>query len=168
MDARTIRRILSSQPGFWGCFARDNLPSFEGRKPKRVIRDACKREGAKYVSLVCNTDRLSGTGIHWVAIMISKNGYCYLFNSLGGLPEKSEEILQFCNQFEKCFYNKNGHQKENEITCGAFAAYCISEINKKGTTFARIVGNFESKIANDDGFVRDWLLREHNVRLPPV
>ena len=75
MDARTIRRILSSQPGFWGCFARDNLPTFEGRNPRAVIRKTCQREGAKYVSLVCNTDVLTGTGIHWVAIMIDRKGY---------------------------------------------------------------------------------------------
>lgn len=165
MDSRTIKRILASQPGFWGCFAKDNLPTFEGMSVKSVIRSACKMGGSKYVSLVCNTDKLSGKGIHWVAIMISADGRCFLFNSLGGLPSEAPEIITFCSQFETCFYNKNGHQKQDEITCGAFACYFVCQMNRPGVTFRKVVDRFENKIANDDNFVRDWLLKEHNVTL---
>lgn len=169
MDSRTIRRILANQPGFWGCFARDNLPTFEGRVARDVIRASSKASGAKYISLICNTDRLSGTGIHWVAIMISGDGQrCYLFNSLGGLPHEAPEIVAFCSQFDKCFYNEAGHQRQDEITCGAYACYCVVEMNRKQTSFRKIAHSFEKKIANDDKFVRDWLKGEFGVTLPEV
>lgn len=168
MDGLTIKRLLSRQPCFWGCFARDTLPTFEGKNPKLIVRRACKRGGAKYVSLVCNTDRHTGKGIHWVAILISSDGKtCYLFNSLGGFPADAPEIASFCSQFEQCFYNVKGHQKRNEITCGIYAMYFVTEMNRRGRTFAKLVEAFERKISNDDAFVRSWLEREHGMSLPP-
>ena len=160
MDSRAIKLALFSTPGFMGVYSRDTLPILD----RNFVKSYCKRENARYLSLVVNTDFLRGKGIHWVCILVNKSGrIAYYFDSLGGMPQ-IPEIVSFCSQFDTCYYNKYGHQRERSRCCGAYACFAIRKMNENWT-FRKVVYLFEELIENDDEYVTSWLSREHGIEL---
>lgn len=111
MDGTTIDAIMRGDkhtaPLFLGVYAADTLP--------RVLHS--------YPSmLIANTDCISKSGSHWIAVFIDENGNGEFFDSYG-MPPIIKEHRQFLNRLcKKWKYNVKKLQAYNSSVCGE---YCL-------------------------------------------
>jgi hypothetical protein len=86
--------------------------------PKKVKKDSF---------LICNTDKSSGLGKHWICFLRTSQNYVECFDSLGVNEEKKKLLSDYC-KFQNIFkikYNENQFQDNNSSTCGLFVIYFI-------------------------------------------
>ena len=82
-------------------------------------------------ALICNTDKSSEPGTHWVAIFAPKFGEIEYFDSFGMKPLNSE-IIEFINLNGISYkYNKKQIQSNKSKTCGKFGVIFIYYRSKK-------------------------------------
>ena len=113
MNTQEIIKVLSSEPNFVGCFARDKLP----KKTKRPA------------GLVINTDKAAESGSHWVAYYISGEGRSEYFDPLGE-PVPRNDILKFVkrnsgNAWMNTVYNNTSFQSDDSTKCGQFCIFYL-------------------------------------------
>lgn len=103
--ALILKSVKSTKNVFLGVFACDDLPTNISRTP---------------AILICNTQPLTKSGEHWIAIYISKKRYGEYFDSFG-LPPQNEFFIIFlrknCVNYK---YNKVMIQSLFSNFCGQF------------------------------------------------
>lgn len=151
MESIEISALLNHIPNFFGVYPSDCLP---------LIDDKLDTFG-----LIVNTDSSEKKGTHWLVIVV-QNRICHYFDSFGGLPTV-KNIRTFCEQFYCCHFNREKHQKIDEITCGAYCIFVVNEMLFKKKSFRSVVSTFH-RIKRDDIYVRKYLARNFSFHLPSL
>ena len=142
MDTQQINSILFND--------RFTKKYFIGTFPCDVLPDKVP----PVFALVVNTDKSTGSGLHWQSIF-GRNGSIFFFDSYGQKPEG--DVLEFCSRFPRVYYNAMSHQRLDEITCGIYAIHHIY-LQSRGKSFKSIVDIFV-RTEEDDKYLRAWISR---------
>lgn len=150
MNNLQMSNILSSDPVtqtmFLGTFASDQLPI---KLPKRF-------------ALIANTEKLSVSEGHWVAIFSRSSSVVYYFDSFGDPPRR--EIRRWLLQhFPLIAYNSRKQQHVDSVTCGGYGIFVLRELCS-GKSFERVVRHFVS-IKDDDRFIENFLRSRYRFHL---
>jgi len=140
MDTRQIERFLEAdtvcREVFQGVFSADTLPN----RPRL---------------LVCNTDKSTKPGEHWIAIHVDADGRGEYFDSFGRAPNKHFDA--YMN--EHCTirtFNRKQLQSIISTFCGYYCCmYCMLRCRR--TDMTRIVGMFTSDTAFNDTIVHSFV-----------
>ena len=107
---QSLSQIFLTKKHFLGVFPIDMIPRKKLKRP---------------FSLICNIDKSSEPGSHWVAIFAPKYGKIEYFDSFGFKP-MNNEIVEFINHNGmKFIYNKLQIQSNKSKTCGKFCVIFI-------------------------------------------
>jgi hypothetical protein len=113
MNSEQIESALSGRcrGQFLGVYAKDTLPS---RLPAQ-----------RPILLVCNTDKKSRPGTHWVSIFVDKDGKGEYFDSFGRAP--GVIFARFLNRNCRVWvYNERQLQSVASYFCGQYCIfYCL-------------------------------------------
>lgn len=141
MWSTEIENILQTSKNFLGCFAMDELPYFPQRLP---------------ASLIVNTDISTGTGVHWLALVM-EGDECFYFDSFG-LPILEENLLKFLEpHYNVVTYSDVCVQHIDSNKCGEFCILFIKFVNSK-STYEKFLSQFNLfKIAENDDIVEEWM-----------
>ena len=104
------------RPIFRGVFSRDTLPSVVTEYPSVYV---------------VNTDLSSGSGEHWIAIVLENEYQGLFFDSFGRTPEEcGREFTRFLNLHVKQYdYFKYQIQSNDSVYCGYFVlAFIVSHV----------------------------------------
>ena len=142
------RRHWHTGPYFRGVFASDTLP------PARLIR--CN-------FLIVNTDVSSGSGKHWVLIVINKPGTAYeWFDSLGKSPmDYSATLHDYMTQqgSQPFIMNSKRIQSASSEHCGYFCLY-VADKRCSGELLDTVMNDFSSdagQLDNNDALVENYV-----------
>ena len=141
MWSTEIENILQTSKNFLGCFAMDELPYFPQRLP---------------ASLIVNTDISTGTGVHWLALVM-EGDECFYFDSFG-LPILEENLLKFLEpHYNVVTYSDVCVQHIDSNKCGEFCILFIKFVNSK-STYEKFLSQFNLfKIAENDDIIEEWM-----------
>ena len=141
MWSTEIENILQTSKNFLGCFAMDELPHFPWRLP---------------ASLIVNTDISTGTGVHWIALVMEGNE-CFYFDSFG-LPILEENLIDYLDpHYNVVTYSDVCVQHIDSNKCGEFCILFIKFVNSK-STYEKFLSQFNLfKIAENDDIVEEWM-----------
>lgn len=121
---------------FFGVFACDTLPI----KIPKVNR---------HLLIICNTDKSSGPGQHWVAIHFSSENVATYFDSFGMYPQ-NPYILNFMKRnSNKITFNSRMVQSVFSKYCGHFCALFLYFM-VKGKSIKNFVNMFKQKNLKDN------------------
>lgn len=141
MNSKEIRKILLRHLGssFMGVYARNTLPN-------RVTIPA---------AIVCNTDKDTETGEHWVAFYIDLNRNLEYYDSYG-LPPIHKEFYDFLkSQSNKWTWNSKCVQKPDSTVCGEHCIFYL--IHKfRGLTLKEIQFMFGDDLRFNDCIVKNY------------
>ena len=141
MNGQMLEDLLKSLEMFAGVFSRNTLP--------KKVPYPC--------ALVCNTDKASGSGEHWVAIYLDSKKRGEYFDSYGLWP-LYKEIESFMNK--NCMfwtYNKKTLQGPTSRVCGH---YCTMYLRCKahGHCMQDIIQFFGSDLNDNDKMVKEYII----------
>jgi hypothetical protein len=124
---RFIRADSVSRRIFQGVFSADTLPDVPSL-------------------LVCNTDKSTKPGLHWIAIYVDNDGRGEYFDSFGRAP--NEHFKHYMDKHcSKWTFNKRQLQSIVSSFCGYYCCmYCM--LRSRRVDMTRVVGMF----TNDTGF----------------
>lgn len=145
--------------GFLGTFAANQLP-------QHISPPAC---------LIVNYSKLSTPGTHWVAMMFSKGGVGFYFDSMGLPPDKADMIidrktdfreymLRFCKTLR---WNAREVQELNSDVCGEYCAWCVrfgppNRSGAKGEVSNPLWGWLSPDLHQNDKIIRDLFDTVHD------
>ena len=132
-----IIEYLRSENNFLGCFAYDELPPFPKEFPKTMI---------------INTDKKSGRGIHWLGLVLTKKR-SYYFDSFG-LPVLNRPILKYLrNYYKQVTYSDMCIQHVLSKKCGEFCIAFVKNVKCK-KSYSKFVNMFDFvNLMNNDTIV---------------
>lgn len=90
---------------------------------------------------VCNTDKMTQPGMHWVAVYFDNKGKCDYFDSYG-LPPLFNDLNHKIMSLDKYYvYNNNRIQSFDTNTCGI---YCVlyALMRSRGETLSETISTF--------------------------
>ena len=144
----SLLRNSITNPFFGGIYNVDTLPVVIHKKPTLIVM---------------NTDVSTGPGKHWVAIFLTKDGYCEFFDSAGNNPGVygMENFLIFYGP--RYMYNSIRLQDYDSETCGHFVLYYALK-RCQGTSLETIVRNFDNQpLRINDQYVQRFFRRYYVV-----
>lgn len=121
---------------FLGVFACDTLPT---RIPKVN----------KHLLLICNTDKISKPGEHWIAIHFSSDNTATYFDSFGMYPQNPYIINFLKTNATKVTFNSRMIQSVFSMYCGHFCALFLYFM-VKGRSLSDFVKMFKNKNLKDN------------------
>ena len=141
MWSTEIENILKTSKNFLGCFPLDELPYFPQRLP---------------ASLIVNTDTSTGSGSHWVALVLEKNK-CFYFDSFG-VPIVEDHIFKFLgSHYKVATFSDVCIQHIKSDKCGEFCILFVKHV-KSQTTYDKFLSQFNHKnLKENDFFVEQWM-----------
>ena len=138
MDSRQLQKLLALVHG--GVYSRDTLP--------KQVTYPC--------ALVCNTDRASGPGEHWVAMYLDSLDYGEYFDSYG-LKPLHKTMTNFMNKHCTFWiHNVQRLQGSESRVCGH---YCLVYLWCKAHKHSMndVVQQFSSNLNQNDTMVKTWV-----------
>lgn len=138
MNTLELRQVLtgnkSTRKYFNGVYSSDNLPKTIRKLPALII---------------CNTDKSSQPGEHWIAIYISKNRTSEYFDSFGFPPNNVNFIKFLRRNSKKIKFNNKMIQNVFSDKCGYYALTFLyfKCKNKSMENFIKLFSN--NQIRND-------------------
>lgn len=152
MNSLQINKILSrdriTRKYFLGVFASDKLP----RRIKRY--PAC---------FVCNVDKSSKPGSHWIAFFITSPDEAEFFDSFGNEPYFFQgPISNYVTYFSKVVYNPFVLQTNVSAVCGQ---YCIFYLYSRcqGKTLKHVLSHFVTENLSNDRRVYNFVAKRFHV-----
>ena len=131
-----IIEYLRSENNFLGCFAYDELPPFPKEFPKTMI---------------INTDKKSGRGIHWLGLVLTKKR-SYYFDSFG-LPVLNRTILKYLrNYYKQVTYSDMCIQHILSKKCGEFCIAFVKNVKCK-KSYSKFVNMFNFVDLQQNDFI---------------
>ena len=140
MDSRQLLGLLAHVHGFEGVYSRNTLPT--------QVTYPC--------ALICNTDRASGPGQHWVAMYLNSEHDGEYFDSYG-LKPLHKSMQNFMNRMcTGWIYNKQRLQGSDSRVCGH---YCTVYLWCKahGHSMAGLVKLFGADLRQNDAMVKNYV-----------
>jgi hypothetical protein len=111
-------------------------------------------------SLILNTDKTTGPGIHWCAVYFPNKTVCEYFDPFGLPPNVQNShnfkpaLFQNC---EKIIFNKKQVQEIDETTCGQHCAYFLL-LRSNNISFDEILNNYYTEnLSLNDRLVRSYI-----------
>ena len=154
MDALDLKLICSTDKilatQFKGVYAIDNLPSPVHSFPSAFI---------------CNTDKASGPGTHWVAIYFDDKKNCSYFDSYGISPGGRLKYFALNNSNGSVMFNEKWLQSLISVNCGLYVIYFLHHA-ARGVKLKDITGwpFVELAWGCNDSAVTEWV--RHLINTP--
>ena len=149
MDALDLKLICSADTAlagqFKGVYSYDNLPPTISAFPSAYI---------------CNTDKTTGRGKHWVAIHFDSDKKCSFFDSYGIKPLGRFRTFTLHNSNGPVVFNKKWLQAPTSHNCGLYVLYFLFHA-ARGVTLEVISGwPFEEFAWGcNDSVITEWARR---------
>lgn len=152
MNSLQIDTILSrdrvTRKYFLGVFASDLLPTTIKRYP------AC---------FVCNVDKSSKPGSHWIAFFIESPDKVEFFDSYGNDPSFFQgPLLNFASHFSRVVYNPLPLQSNKTAVCGQYCVYYLYT-RCRGKTLKYFLSHFVSENVSNDRRVYNFVAKRFHV-----
>lgn len=152
MNSLQIEEILShdqvTQKYFLGVFPSDQLPKKITRYP------AC---------FVCNVDKSTEPGSHWVAFYLPSSEEVEFFDSYGNEPAFFQgPIDNFVSHFSRVVFNPLTLQSHVTAVCGQFCVFYIY-CRCRGKTLKTILSEFVNKNLCNDHRVYNFVSKRFHV-----
>ena len=150
MNTLQIKNILShdrvTKQYFLGVFSSDQLPAMVMSYP------AC---------FVCNTDRSTEPGSHWIAFYIISPNEVEFFDSFGNEPAAFQgPILNFASRYSRVTYNPM--QSNVTAVCGQYCIYYLYS-KCKGQSLNFFLSFFVFKNMCNDYRVYNFVAKRYGV-----
>lgn len=152
MDSLQIKKILSRDPRTRKYFL-DVFPS--DKLPWRILHyPAC---------FVCNVDKSTEPGSHWVAFFLPSPDEVEFFDSYGNEPAFFQgSIANFSSHFSRVVFNPLTLQSNKTAVCGQ---YCIFYLYSRcrGKTLKHILSHFVTENICNDQRVYNFVAKRFRV-----
>lgn len=152
MNSMQIEKILSkdrvTQKYFLGVFPSDLLPSKIERYP------AC---------FVCNADKSTEPGSHWIAFYLTSPKEAEFFDSYGNNPSYFKgPISNYASHFSQVTFNPLRLQSHVTAVCGQFCVFYIFS-RCEGKTLKHFLNEFVSENICNDHRVYNFVAKRYRI-----
>lgn len=152
MDSLQIKNILSrdsvTKRYFLDVFPSDQLPTVVGHYP------AC---------FVCNVDKSSAPGTHWLAMYLAAPDKVEFFDSYGSEPTFFKgPISNFVSHFSHMTFNPVVLQSNVTAVCGQYCIYYLY-CRCRGKSLKTIVSQFTTQNMCNDQSVYNFVAKKFGV-----
>ena len=152
MNSVQIKNILSrdsvTKHYFIDVFASDELPA-------RILRyPAC---------FICNVDKSTKPGSHWLAFYLTADDKVEFFDSYGNEPSFFKgPISSFVSRFSQVTFNPVTLQSNVSAVCGQYCIYYLY-CRCRGKALENIVSQFVTKNVCNDQLVYNFVAKKFHV-----
>lgn len=153
MNSVQIEKILNEEPVtrnyFLGVFPSDQLPRRIHRYP------AC---------FICNVDKSTEPGSHWVAFYLTLPEEVEFFDSYGNKPTFFEGTLSnYASHFSRVLFNPLVLQTNVTAVCGQYCVFYIY-CRCRGKTLKQFLSHFVTENLSNDRRVYNFVAKRFGVR----